>query len=113
MFTAYRAICRTSVAAALLCSALPAVAADVEPAPTRGPDDSNFFTRLYQGYADEWGMASAPIYPNAPPSPLNRRPPPFPPQPENSPPYPFRKWPIGGLSPIGSSVPSAVDSLLM
>ena len=76
--------------------------------PAPAPDDSSFFTRLYHAYA-----ASAPVDPNAPPGPLNRRPSPFPPQPENSPPYPFTEWPIGGLSVIGSSLPNAVDSPLM
>lgn len=113
MFTICRAICRTSFAAAFLCSAAPAIAADVVSTPVAVPDDSNFFTRLYHAYADEWGMASAPADPSAPPSPPSRRPPPYPPQPENSPPYPFTEWPIGGLSPIGSSLPNAVDSPLM
>jgi putative OmpL-like beta-barrel porin-2 len=75
-----------------------------------GADDFGFLTRLYNAYADEWGMASAPAEPNAPAS---RRPAPFPPQPENSPPYPFTEWPIGGLNPIGASLPNAVDSPLM
>ena len=73
-------------------------------------DDFGFLTRLYNAYADEWGMASAPAEPNAPAS---RRPAPFPPQPENSPPYPFTEWPVGGLNPIGASLPNAVDSPLM
>ena len=75
-----------------------------------GADDFGFLTRLYNAYADELGLASAPAEPNAPPS---RRPAPFPPQPENSPPYPFTEWPIGGLNPIGASLPNAVDSPLM
>jgi hypothetical protein len=34
-----------------------------------------FFTRFYHAYADEWGMATAPVDPNALPGPPPRRPP--------------------------------------
>jgi hypothetical protein len=74
------------------------------------PEYSSFLWRLYHAYADEWGKASAPADPEAPPS---RRASPFPPQPETQPPYPFTDWPIGGLNPIGASIPNAVDSPLM
>jgi len=102
-----------SLYAALLCSAAPAFAADVNPAPAAPPEESNFFTRLYHAYGDEWGLASAPVDPNAPPGPLTRRPPPWPPAPESSPPMPFADWPAGGLDYIGNSTPNSVDSPLM
>jgi hypothetical protein len=47
----------------------------LSPAPEAAPDDSNFFTRFYHAYVDEWGMAAAPVDPNAPPArqPAGRR----------------------------------------
>jgi hypothetical protein len=102
-----------ALAAALLCSTGAAFAADVNPAPAPAPDESNFFTRLYHAYVDEWGMATAPVDPNAPPGPPTRRPPPWPPAPESSPPMPFADWPMGGNDYIGESAPNAVDSPLM
>jgi hypothetical protein len=105
-----------ALAAALLCSSGAAFAGDVNPAPVApepAPGDSNFFTRLYHAYADEWGMASAPADPNAPPGPPTRRPPPWPPAPESTPPMPFADWPQGGVDYIGESSPNAVDSPLM
>ena len=113
MFKARLAVPRIALAAAFLSSANAAFASDMNPAVSTTPDDSNFLARLYHAYADEWGMASAPADPNAPPSPPSRRPLPFPPQPENTPPYPFTDWPVGGLSAIGSSLPNSVDSPLM
>jgi len=77
------------------------------------PVESNFFTRLYHAYADEWGLPAAPTDPNAPPGPPSRRPPPWPPAPESSPPMPFADWPNGGNDYIGASTPNAVDSPLM
>jgi len=94
--------------AALLLFAAPGVGHGAEG--TESADNLDFLGWLYKAYADEWGLASAPAEPNAPPS---RRPAPFPPQPENSPPYPFTEWPVGGLNPIGASLPNAVDSPLM
>ena len=102
-----------ALAAALLCSTGAAFAADVNPAPAPAPDESNFFTRLYHAYVDEWGVATAPVDPNAPPGPPTRRPPPWPPAPESSPPMPFADWPNGGNDYIGESAPNAVDSPLM
>jgi hypothetical protein len=95
-----------NLAAALNLLGASALGAETTPA----SDDLSLFARLYHAYADEWGMASAPADPNAPAS---RRPAPFPPQPENQPPYPFTEWPVGGLNPIGASLPNAVDSPLM
>jgi hypothetical protein len=106
-----------ALAAALLCSSGAAFAGDVNPlpvpAPEPAPGDSNFFTRLYHAYADEWGMQAAQPDPNAPPGPPTRRPPPWPPAPETSPPMPFADWPQGGNDYIGVSAPNAVDSPLM
>jgi Putative beta-barrel porin-2, OmpL-like. bbp2 len=85
----------------------------VNPAPEAAPGDSNFFTRFYHAYVDEWGMAAAPADPNAPPGPPTRRPPPWPASPESSPPMPFADWPQGGVDYIGESAPNAVDSPLM
>ncbi len=113
MFKLYRAIWRANLAAALLCSAAPVFAADVNPEPTPAPEELNFFTRLYHAYGDEWGLASAPVDPNAPPGPPTRRPAPWPPAPESTPPMPFADWPAGGLDYIGVSTPNAVDSPLM
>ncbi len=75
--------------------------------------DDNFFTRLYHGYADEWGQTAwpAPADPNAPPS--RRTAGQLPPAPESSPPYPFTDWPYGGTPGIGNASPNAVDSPLM
>jgi len=102
-----------ALAAALLCSSGAVFAADVNPAPAPAPEESNFFTRFYHAYVDEWGMATAPVDPNAPPGPPTRRPPPWPPAPESSPPMPFADWPNGGNDYIGESAPNAVDSPLM
>jgi hypothetical protein len=116
MFKEHRTASCMALATALLCRTSTAYADDVLPVPNPAPpplEESNFFTRLYHAYADEWGMASAPADPNAPPAPPTRRPPPFPPQPENTPPYPFTDWPVGGLSAIGSSLPNSIDSPLM
>ncbi len=106
-------------ACALLAYGAPGRAADlgvvVAPAPifTGLPADDNFFTRLYHGYADEWGQPSwpAPADPNAPPS--RRTADHIPPAPVTTPPYPFTDWPYGGSAGIGNAVPNAVDSPLM
>jgi len=102
-----------ALAAVVLCSSGAAFAADVNPAPAPAPDDSNFFSRLYHAYVDEWGMATAPVDPNAPPGPPSRRPPPWQQSPESTPPMPFADWPQGGLDYIGEATPNAVDSPLM
>jgi len=105
-----------ALAAALLCSASSAFGDDALPVPSPAPpppaDESNFFTRLYHAYVDEWGMATAPVDPNAPPGPPSRRPPPWPSAPVSSPPFPFADWPQGGNDYIGVSTPNAVDSPL-
>jgi len=113
MFKAHPAVSRMALAAALLCSSGAAFAEDVNPVPAPAPAESNFFTRLYHAYADEWGMATAPVDPNAPPGPPTRRPPPWPAAPESTPPMPFADWPQGGVDYIGESTPNAVDSPLM
>ncbi len=91
----------------------PASAADL-PAPTlpmsvaAPAGDSNFLSRLYHAYADEWG-------PPAPPDPnaaATRRSVPFPPSPVDTPPYPFTEWPFGGATTIGASLPNATDAPL-
>ena len=111
MFKSHPAVSQITLAAALFCSTSAALAANVNPAPA--PDKSNFFTRLYYAYADEWGLASAPVDPNAPPGPPSRRPPPWPAPPENTPPMPFANWPQGGVDYIDESTPNAVDSPLI
>jgi hypothetical protein len=72
-------------------------------------EDDNFFTRLYHGYADEWGKLPA-VDPNAPPS--RRSTAEIAPQPEDSPPYPFTEWPFGAASAVGATVPNSVEAPL-
>ncbi|WP_152428350.1 outer membrane beta-barrel protein [Methyloferula stellata] len=78
------------------------------PVPPVATDESNFFSRLYHAYADEWGPPK-PADPNAPAS---RRPSPFPPSPVDTPPYPFTEWPFGGATTIGASLPNSIDAPL-
>jgi len=113
MFKPHPAVSRMALAAALLCSSGAAFAADVNPAPEAAPSDSNFLSRLYHAYADEWGMTKEPTDPNAPPGPPSRRPPPWPPTPESTPPQPFADWVQGGVDYIGEATPNSVDSPLM
>jgi Putative beta-barrel porin-2, OmpL-like. bbp2 len=71
----------------------------------------DFFTRFYRYYTLEWGHATAPSDPNAPPS---RRPDSvWPPTPQSTPPMPFTEWPYGGTTAIGVARPNSVDSPLM
>ena len=70
----------------------------------------NPLVRFFQYQAWEYGKASGPSDPNAPPS---RRPAPWPPQPETAPPMPFTEWPYGGATAIGANRPNSVDSPLM
>ncbi len=113
MFKAHPAVSRMALAAALLCSSWAAFAEDVNPAPAPAPAELNFFTRFYYIYADEWGMATAPVDSNGPPGPPTRRPPPWPAALESTPPMPFADWPQGGVDYIGESSPNTVDSPLM
>lgn len=76
------------------------------------PADDNFFARLYHAYDVEWGLAAAPVDPNAPPSPPSRRAY-WPATPETTPPMPFTEWPYGGATSLGVSRPNSVDSPLM
>ncbi len=65
--------------------------------------------RLLNYYALEWGKASAPSDPNAPPSRIEG----WPATPETTPPEPFTEWPYGGTTSLGVSRPASVDSPLM
>jgi hypothetical protein len=69
----------------------------------------DFWTRLINYYALEWGHADAPPDPSAPPS----RRPGWTPQPVSTPPYPYTEWPYGGSTNIGVTRPNSVDSPLM
>ena len=71
--------------------------------------ESSFMGRLVGAYEEEWGLASGPSDPNAPPS----RRPEFPPAPVTQPPYPFTEWAFGGANAVGATVPNSVDSPLM
>jgi hypothetical protein len=67
--------------------------------------------RLFNYYRLEWGHASAPADPKAPPS---RRPETeVPPTPQSNPPMPFAEWPYGGTTNLGVTRPSSIDSPLM
>jgi hypothetical protein len=72
---------------------------------------TDFFTRFYRYYALEWGHASAPSDPNAPPG--RRSDSVWPPTPQSTPPMPFTEWPYGGTPAIGVTRPNSVDSPLM
>jgi hypothetical protein len=68
-------------------------------------------TRFFRYYQLEWGHATAPADPNAPPG---RRPDSvWPATPQSSPPMPFTEWPYGGTINIGVTTPNSVDSPLM
>jgi hypothetical protein len=105
------AVNRVAIAATLLLSGGPAFAADYtfNSAPAAAVDNSNFFTRLYHNYADEWGKPPV-SDPNAPPT--RRSTAEIAPAPADSPPYPFVDWPFGGASTIGATVPNSVDTPL-
>jgi hypothetical protein len=68
-----------------------------------------FWQRLSNYYKLEWGQASAPSDPNAPPA----RRADWPPAAQSSPPMPFTEWPYGGTTPLGVTRPNSVDSPLM
>jgi Putative beta-barrel porin-2, OmpL-like. bbp2 len=71
----------------------------------------DFATRLTRYYELEWGHATAPSDPHAPPS--SRPDSQVPPTPQSTPPMPFTEWPYGGGQNIGKTLPNAVDSPLM
>jgi hypothetical protein len=72
---------------------------------------TSFMERLFNYYRLEWGHASAPADPKAPPS---RRPETeVPPTPQSNPPMPFAEWPYGGTTNLGVTRPSSIDSPLM
>jgi putative OmpL-like beta-barrel porin-2 len=69
----------------------------------------DFWTRLINYYRLEFGRASAPSDPKAPPS----RRAGWPTTPQTTPPMPFTEWPYGGTTSIGVTRPNSVDSPLM
>ncbi|MBV8090580.1 MAG: outer membrane beta-barrel protein [Alphaproteobacteria bacterium] len=69
----------------------------------------DFWTRLVNYYALEWGHDGAPPDPTAPPG----RRAGWPAAPQSTPPYPFTEWPYGGATSIGVTRPNSVDSPLM
>jgi len=69
----------------------------------------DFWTRLINYYALEWGHDGPPPDPTAP---AGRRAG-WPPAPQSTPPYPFTEWPYGGATSIGVTRPNSVDSPLM
>ena len=72
---------------------------------------TDFMSRLINYYRLEWGHATAPADPKAPPS---RRPESeVPPTPQTTPPMPFAEWPYGGSTNLGVTRPSSIDSPLM
>lgn len=72
---------------------------------------NDYLTRLFNYYRLEWGHASAPADPKAPPS--RRSESEVPPTPQSTPPYPFTEWPYGGTTNLGVTRPSSIDSPLM
>jgi hypothetical protein len=73
-----------------------------------GDDPATRFVRYYQL---EWGHATAPADPHAPPA--SRPDSLAPPTPQSVPPMPFAEWPYGGTQNIAKTLPNAVDSPLM
>jgi hypothetical protein len=69
----------------------------------------SFWERFVNYYKLEWGHATGPSDPNAPPS----RRAGWQDAPAAIPPYPFTEWPYGGATSIGVTRPSSVDSPLM
>jgi hypothetical protein len=96
-----------------------AAAADGTPAATTPPADNpyarlgtNPFVRFWNYQALEWGKASAPVDPTAPPAPASARDG-WPVVPQTTPPMPFTDWPYGGTTLIGDNRTASVDSPLM
>ena len=67
------------------------------------------FTRMLNYYRLEYGKASAPTDPNAPPA----RRADWPLTPLTTPPMPFTEWPYGGSQNLGVTRPGSADSPLM
>ena len=65
--------------------------------------------RMSNYHALEYGHDTAPVDPKAPPSRRDD----VAPGAMTTPPMPFTEWPYGGTSPLGASLPNAVDSPLM
>src|SRR6266853_6038081 len=99
--------------------AIPVPAASLDAAVARQPAPypadwdkrigEDFWTRLINYYALEWGHDGPPPDPTAPPS----RRAGWPPAPASTPPYPYTEWPYGGATSIGVTRPNSVDSPLM
>ena len=70
---------------------------------------NGFWERLTNYYKLEWGQASGPSDPKAPPSRRED----WPPAAQTTPPMPFTEWPYGGTTPLGVTRPNSVDSPLM
>jgi hypothetical protein len=68
-----------------------------------------FWHRLTRYYDLEWGQASGPSDPKAPPQRREDMPPPA----QTTPPMPFTEWPYGGTTALGVTRPNSVDSPLM
>ncbi len=120
----HRARAVRGVAAIALCLSLVAVTASVRAAdaPTAAPCDpykkyecldsylgDGFWERLINYYALEWGQASAPSDPKAPPGRRDG----WPATPQTIPPMPFTEWPYGGTTPLGVTRTGSQDSPLM
>ena len=65
--------------------------------------------RMSNYYSLEYGQATAPADPKAPPSRRDD----VAPGAQTIPPMPFSEWPYGGTPPLGASLPNATDSPLM
>jgi len=72
---------------------------------------TTYWERLFNYYRLEWGHATAPADPKAPPS--RRSDSEWPATPESIPPYPFTEWPYGGSTSLGVTRASSIDSPLM
>ncbi len=70
---------------------------------------SGLITRLWNYQRIEWGQATGPADPAAPPS----RRADLPPAPQSTPPMPFTEWPYGGATSLGANRTASVDSPLM
>jgi hypothetical protein len=100
----------------------PAPAQPAAPASCTGPVDpyknyacldtylgTGVLERFFNYYRLEWGEASAPSDPSAPPGARDN----FPPPAETTPPMPFTDWPYGGTESLGHTRPNGADSPLM
>ena len=72
-------------------------------------DGGDWYDRMANYYALEWGKAVAPSDPTAP---AGRRDG-WPTTPQTAPPMPFTEWPYGGTQNIGVTRPNAADSPFM